>query len=260
VGTFDPARQRPRHLLLTPESGLMELLVSLTQTEAPGILSTVTLSPQQAVELRIRLTQPPTVRRPLHPLLARSTVISERSVDSYQRKNQVVAELGDWARDLRLADRHAAALEQAVDEMLLNALYSAPRDAQGNSKYAELSTAERARHQAPPTEQALVRFGCDAHRLVVAVRDKFGALQVGTVLRYLLHCAQSQQQRKTPLENKTSGAGVGLFLIATSASELIFRLHPQRCTELVFCLYRDRPRPLRALLFDTSQDPDRSAS
>ena len=174
----------------------MELLVSLTQTEAPGILSTVTLSPQQAAELRIRLTQPPTVRRPLHPLLARSTVILQRSVDSYQRKNQVVAELGDWARNQRLADRHAAALEQAVDEMLLNALYSAPRDAQGNSKYAELSTAERARHQAPPAEQALVRFGCDAHRLVVAVRDPFGALQVGTVLRYLLHCAQSQQQRK----------------------------------------------------------------
>ena len=238
----------------------MELMVSLTQTEAPGILSTATLSPQQAAELRIRLTQPPTVRRPLHPLLARSTVISQRSVDSYQRKNQVVAELGDWARDLRLADRHAAALEQAVDEMLLNALYSAPRDAQGQAKYAELSTAERARHQAPLTEQALVRFGCDAHRLVVAVRDPFGALQVGTVLRYLLHCAQSQQQRKTPLENKTSGAGVGLFLIATSASELIFRLHPQRCTELVFCLYRDRPRPLRALLFDTSKDPDSSAS
>ena len=260
MGTFDSARAHPRHLLLSHESGLMEMLVSLTQTEAPGILSTATFSPEQAAALRIRLTQPPTVRRPLHPLLAHSTVISQRTVDSYLRKNQVVEELGDWALSQHLAARHADALEQAVDEMLLNALYSAPRDAQGHAKYAELSTAERARHQAPPTEQALVRFGCDANRLVVAVRDCFGALQVGTVMRYLLHCAQSQQQRKTPLETKTSGAGVGLFLIATSASELIFRLHPQRCTELVFCLYRDRPRPLRALLFDTSADPSIPAS
>jgi hypothetical protein len=44
-------------------------------------------------------------------------------------------------------------------------------------------------------------------------------------------------------------------LITTSASELLFRLRRGRLTEVCFTLYRDRPRPLRALIFDDDAAP-----
>ena len=45
--------------------------------------------------------------------------------------NYTVAEIGTWASDLGLAPRYSAAIEQALDEMLLNALFAAPRSASG---------------------------------------------------------------------------------------------------------------------------------
>ena len=139
---------------------------------------------------------------------------------------------------------------QALDEMLMNALFAAPRNKSGGPRYGHLPASERIALVAPPDEQVTVRYGADARRVVIAVSDRFGALRAVTVLAYLLRCAESQRLRKSPIEDKISGSGVGLFLITTSASELLFRLRRGRLTELVFTLYRERSRPLRALVFD----------
>jgi hypothetical protein len=197
----------------------------------------------------------PRPARPLHPLLATTTTVHSRLVSDYRNKDYTVAEVTTWASEFGLAPRHSAAIEQALDEMLLNALYAAPRDAQGGPRYSRLPAAERLLVRAPPDEQAVVRFGADSRRVVVSVRDRFGALRAATVLAYLIRCAESQRLRTSPIEDKLSGSGVGLFMIATAASELLFRLRRGRLTELVFALYRDRPRPLRALVLDDDERP-----
>ena len=236
--------------MLLPDSDLVHMTHTLAQSAARGVLCTQGLQPEQLTALRAGLSRPLSVRRPLHPLLDPQTTIQSRQVSDYRGKDYTVAEIGTWAAGFGLAPRFLAALEQALDEMLMNALFAAPRNASGGPRYSHLPASERVALTAAPDEQAVVRFGADARRIVIAVRDRFGALRATTVLGYLIRCAESQRLRKSPIEDKLSGSGVGLFLITTSASELLFRLRRGRLTELVFTLYRDRPRPLRALVFD----------
>lgn len=250
-----PKARPGSQIALLAEPDLLPMAQLLLAGPARGVLVTQGFSPEQIASLRAGLVRPPSARRPLHPLLARSTPVHARLVSDYRSKDTTVAEVGIWAESLGLPRRFSTALEQAVDEMLLNALFAAPRTPTGGPRYAGLTAAERLLIQAPPEEQPLVRFAADARRVVVAVRDRFGALRASTVLSYLLRCADSQRARKSPLEHKVSGSGVGLFLTTNAASELLFRLRRGCLTELVFALYRDRPRPLRALLFDDDTPP-----
>ncbi len=250
-----PVARAGSQLALLGESDLLAMAQLLLAGPARGVLATQGLLAEQIAALRAGFSRPLSARRPLHPLLALATTIHSRLVSDYRDKDYTVAEVGTWAESLGLSPRFSAAIEQAVDEMLLNALFAAPRKPSGGPRYDHLSAAERLLIKAPAGEQPVVRFGADARRVVVAVRDCFGALRASTVLTYLCRCADSQRSRSSPLENKVSGSGVGLFLITTSASELVFRLRRGRLTELVFALYRERPRPLRALIFDDDVPP-----
>lgn len=245
-----PHRNPRAQLLLIPEPDLEAMARTLARSSARGVLCTQGIPEEQLSALRAGLTRPLSVRRPLHPLLAPTTTIHSRLVGDYRGKDYTVAEIGTWAGDLGLSPRYCDSVEQALDEMLLNALFAAPRSDSGIPRYSHYPPAERLLIKAPADEQAVVRFGADAKRIVISVRDRFGALRAATVLGYLIRCTESQRLRRSPLETKISGSGVGLFLITTSASELMFRLRRGRLTELVFTMYRDRPRPLRALLFD----------
>lgn len=215
-----------------------------------GVLATSGRPPAEVTRLRLRLPRRPSALRPLHPLLAPRTPVSTLRVSDYADKDRAVARVGDWAAAL-LPRRDAAALEGALDELLLNALYDAPRDASGAPRYRDLSPAQRAVLPKVPAEHATLRYACDRERVVVAVEDPFGALRAATVLDYLTRCAEAQLARSSPLERKTTGAGIGLFLVACAASELLFRLTPGRRTQVVFTLRRDRTaRALRALVLD----------
>lgn len=215
-----------------------------------GVLATAGRPPTEVTALRRGLPRRPSARRPLHPLLAPGTPVSTLRVSDYEEKDRAVARVGDWAAEL-LPRRDVAALEGALDELLLNALYDAPRDASGAPRYRDLSPTQRAVLPKIPAEHAELRYACDRERVVVSVEDRFGALRAATVLDYLTRCAEAQRARSSPLERKTTGAGIGLFLVACAASELLFRLAAGRRTQVVFTLRRDRTaRSLRALVLD----------
>lgn len=245
-------------LLLLPEADLLGLANALVESSAHGAISVAPLPEPLLSALRQRLLRPATVRRPLHPLLPAHCPTFDQEVCDYREKALTVALVADWAASQGLPSRHVLALEQAVDELLLNALYDAPRDEQGQPRYAGVLPSDRVLLQALPGESARVRFATDGVRLAVGVSDRMGRLRRRTVLDYLIRCATAQQRHQSPLEDKKSGAGVGLFLTATAASELIFRLRSGRLTEIVFCQYLSRPRPLRVLVVDDdAMEPNR---
>lgn len=246
-------RRRSADILLVGDADLLGMATSLQNSRQRGVVATGGLSPEQVAELRAGLSRPFTVRRPLHPMLARQTGLRTLLVGDYRSKDTTVMHVAGWAASLGLSARAVASLEQGVDELLLNALYDAPQDASGKPRYVALSPRQRLESKSLPGEQAEVRFGSDPRRVVVSVRDRFGALRRGTVLSYLIRCATAQTARRSPLEQKAGGAGVGLYLVAGAASELLFRLRRDRSTEVIFVVYRERARPLRALLIDDEE-------
>jgi hypothetical protein len=233
------------------------MVSALRSPRLVGALCSEGLETDRVRELGRGLAMPPSVRRPLHPLLARGVAVHSLEVDDAHSKDAAVAAVSRMARAHGLRRRACGDLEQALDEMLLNALYDAPLDETGRPRYTQLSPAARLAVRLPPGERALLRHAGDDRRYVVAVRDRLGALRRGTVLDYIGRCALAPRDRRDPLLAKPGGAGVGLFLIACAASELLFRLQKGRVTEVVCSLDMtrgvDRDRPcggLRALFIE----------
>ncbi len=247
---FAWGRRRSSDIILLDESDLLRLFTALQNSRQRGVLSTVGLSLAQAAQLRAELCRPRSLRRPLHPLLDRAATIHRLFVGDYRSKDSAVHRIGNWAAECGLNSRGIAALEQAADELLLNALFDAPHDANGRPRYVGLSPRQRVSSKMLPGEQAEVLYASDKRRVIVSVRDCFGALRRATVLNYLIRCAADQNARRSPLEAKAGGSGVGLSLIAGAASELFFRLRRGQLTEVSYVIYYERARPLRALLID----------
>jgi len=150
-------------------------------------------------------------------------------VGDYQEKSLAIASIGDFAAAMGVRRKFREQIDQCIDEMLMNALYDAPIDADGKPLFAEVPVKERVLLKLE--EKAVVQYACDGERFAVSVRDSFGSLEKSTVLAYLdkcLHAGGAEQ-----IDRKTGGAGLGLYLIANAATEVNFHIFSGRATEVV---------------------------
>ena len=113
----------------------------------------------------------------------------------------------------------------------MNALYDAPVDAEGKPLFADVPVRERVLMRAD--EKALVQYGCDGERFAVSVRDAFGSLRKETILRYLDKCLHATRDNGEQIDRKAGGAGLGLYLICNSASEVGFHIFAGSATEVI---------------------------
>ena len=73
-----------------------------------------------------------------------------------------------------------------------------------------------------------IQYGCSGRYFGIGVRDTGGSLRRDKILQYIRRAAQ-----ETAIEDKKSGAGLGLLTIMRSVSKLVFNLHPGNSTEVV---------------------------
>ena len=127
-----------------------------------------------------------------------------------------------------------------AEELLMNAIYDAPKGPDGKSKYNHIA---RTQHfELPPLERSRFRFGCDGILVGISVRDPFGGLKPSTVLRYIESCLSGQAGTLQNAERK-AGAGMGLFQLISSADLVVFNVDQNRSTEVV-ALFAADPRAL----------------
>jgi hypothetical protein len=172
----------------------------------------------------------------LEKVMPWGTRIHSTVVGDYQEKSLAIGQLGEFAELMGVRRKFREAIEQSVDEMLMNALYDAPVDEQGAPLFTEIPT--KSRVQLRVEQKVVVQYACDGDQLAVSVRDAFGTLERSTVLRYLYKCLHSEQQ----IDRKTGGAGLGLYLMASSSSRLLFNVLPGVATEAVTCVKLDSPK------------------
>ena len=177
----------------------------------------------------------------------RAQVQSER-VRTYEERTQCLHHVAEAIAAAGVPERLRAPIEQCLDELVMNALYAAPVDRRGRPVFAEISP--QARAQLALDAAVTVEHACDGRRFAFAVRDGFGTLTRDTVLRLLhkgLHAADK-------IDRKTAGAGVGLYLTASSASTLYFHVVPGVATEVVCAFDLQAPAP-RLGRFDFCVEP-----
>lgn len=128
-----------------------------------------------------------------------------------------------------------------ADELLMNAIYNAPRDASGAAKYAQ--TSRRRPLTLAHDECVDMRYVCSGPHLVIAVTDRFGSLDRGVISKYL---TRGRRGGRVGIEQKRYGAGLGLHLAFNSTTQLVFNIHEGARTEVIAVFYiRGGTKPFR---------------
>lgn len=146
--------------------------------------------------------------------------------------NQAVSE---FAETLRVGRQIAQLAFGISEELLMNALYDAPRDA------ASQEFAGNAQDfAAPPPPTASLLYGADQLTFAVAVRDAFGSLKKEQFFRYIQK-VRRRHEGTDIIDTKQGGAGLGLFKILFSSHALICNCAPDKQTEVIALINLQNP-------------------
>jgi len=174
-----------------------------------------------------RLVNPSPIPQGPAPYLLGGTPVEERLVGASTEKESALGELLAYAGRFALSDEKLRRIEVIADELLLNAIYDAPRDDAGQPRYAGVD------RRTPVTlgvgAQVRLRWGCDGRSFVVSVADRFGALTRPVIVSHVGRVLEAEGPRP---RHGTGGAGLGLVLVYTSSNQLIIHGSAGRFCEL----------------------------
>ncbi|MCU1277130.1 MAG: hypothetical protein JWM53_676 [bacterium] len=204
-------------------------------TESVAVESKLEGPDEQALGLALRrrierATQPPGPA----PYLLAGTPIEERVIGGSADKDETLAALLADAARFGLSDEKVRRIETAADELMLNAVYDAPRDERGNPLHANGD--RRASVILGAQAQVRARWGCDGGTFVVSVTDRFGALDRATIGAHIQRLLDARSPR-LGRSATTGGAGLGLVLIYSAANQLALHIGRGRFTEATAALH-----------------------
>lgn len=143
-------------------------------------------------------------------------------------KQDYISEVATYAQSLGCNERMIELIETIVDEVVTNAIYNAPRTADGTPKYAKRSRREHVVLE--DDEVAELQFACDGDYIAIAQIDPFGSLTQDTVVSYLNRClARGPDQ----FSEASGGAGIGLYRVFQSLSKFVVNIDPGKKTEVI---------------------------
>jgi hypothetical protein len=163
----------------------------------------------------------------LEKVMSAGTQVYTHEVRGPEERAQCLAKISEAAELADVPPHSQTSIEQCIDEMLMNALYGAPVDETGKPVFANISAKTRA--SLTIDEPVCVQYACDDRIFAISVRDAFGTLQRSTLLRVLHKCLHATDK----IDRKVSGAGVGLYLMLSTATSVYFNVVPGVATEAV---------------------------
>lgn len=164
----------------------------------------------------------------LEKYLSWGTKIQQRTVTNSQQRTNLIEEMNHYFSQLGVRRQVRMKCGLVAEEQLMNAIYDAPTNAQGEALYNHLPRTEPV--ELKREEQAIFRFACDGMFLGVSVEDPFGRFERKTLLAYLESCYTGQAGS---LNNRKGGAGRGLYLMFETADLFVVNVKPKVKTEVI---------------------------
>lgn len=149
-------------------------------------------------------------------------------VSASSDKGRVLGAAEGYASSIGVDPRLTSLFCNVADEFFTNAIYNAPVDAQGKSRFAHLD--REAEVQLHPSESVVVTLACDGMRLGISVIDPFGSLTQEHLQFYLSKCFRRGDDQ---VDTKQGGAGLGLYYVFECLSQFVVNIHPGKCTEMI---------------------------
>ena len=157
----------------------------------------------------------------------------------FQGRGRAIDTVLGFAEEVKMRRQVRTAIGAVCEELLMNALYDAPVDADGRPMFAELDPHDRLETRSP--RPVSIRYAATDQLFAIAVRDRFGRLAKNTILAYIDKCIRSPTQ----IDRKTYGAGLGLYLVANAAASYTVNVAYGIATEVVCTFDRGAKSPLR---------------
>jgi hypothetical protein len=168
-----------------------------------------------------------------------ATPVHYARLRDFEGRGKAIQTVLDFAEVSRMRRQVRGAIGQVCEELLMNALYDAPVDADGKQIFAEVDPHDRTRSRSP--RPVSIRYAATDELFAIAVRDRFGRLAKNTILSYIDKCLHSPSQ----IDRKTYGAGLGLYLVANAAASYVVNVAHGVATEVVCTFDRGAKSPLR---------------
>jgi hypothetical protein len=171
-----------------------------------------------------RLLSPSGGASPLAGYLDWGASVLDLDVRATPEIDEAVQAIGDFIAKLAVPRRIVDMFGELGHELLMNAIYDAPADAQGRPTYA---ADRKADVRLTEDERPTVRIASDGTRLVLQVRDPFGRLERRHVVDGLARGLAGGEQDRTH-----GGAGLGFLVCHNSTSALFFDVARGKHTEV----------------------------
>ena len=139
-------------------------------------------------------------------------------------RDAATAKIQAFVAALQLPKRVAEMFGELAHELLMNAMYDAPVDAQGKPKYAGDRKADI---RLADNERPTVRVATDGSILALQVRDPFGRLERRHVFDGLARGLAGGE-----MDQSHGGAGLGMMVCHNSSSAMFFDVVRGRSTEV----------------------------
>lgn len=158
------------------------------------------------------------------------TELHTRIVKDSMSRNALNNEVAEFAEFQKLGSHIAKSAFGITEELLMNAIYDAPVDAEGKTLYAGMHRSNKVNLE--PSQYAQLSYGCDGQTLAIAVCDPFGSLKKEKFHNYIKKVVRRHEGIKI-IDHKKGGAGLGLFKILYSCHALICNSNPNKKTEVI---------------------------
>jgi cAMP-binding proteins - catabolite gene activator and regulatory subunit of cAMP-dependent protein kinases len=151
-----------------------------------------------------------------------------RKVARSDEREQLREEMMSYFKKMGVRSSILDRANTVVEEMLMNAIYDAPVDAQGNSLFNHVTRKDEI--ELDTHQQGQLRYGSDGTLMAVSVSDPFGALTKELIVDYLLSCYTGKAGE---MNTNKGGAGRGLHQIIENSDLTIFNVKKGVRTEVI---------------------------
>ena len=229
-------RERAHVTIVTPKSTLTELTQYLRDDRVNHVVVGDELDEGVYVTAQKLLTGD---IFGIEKYLPEGTPVHYARLRDFEGRSNAIQTVLDFAEQSKMRRQVRSAIGQVCEELLMNALYDAPVDADGKQIFADVDPHERTKTKSP--RPVSIRYAATEDKFAVAVRDRFGRLAKNTILAYIEKCIHSPNQ----IDRKTYGAGLGLYLVANAAASYVVNVAYGIATEVVCTFDRGAKTPLR---------------
>jgi hypothetical protein len=229
-------RERAHVTIVTPRSSLSELTGYLKDDRINHVVVGDELEEGVLVTARKLLTGD---IFGIEKYLPADTPVHYARLRDFEGRGKAIETVLDFAEEQKMRRHVRSAIGQVCEELLMNALYDAPVDAEGKQIFAEIDPHDRTTKRSP--RPVSIRYAATDELFAIAVRDRFGRLAKNTILSYIDKCIHSPDQ----IDRKTYGAGLGLYLVANAAATYVVNVAYGIATEVVCTFDRGQKTPLR---------------